>query len=176
MTYFKDRSRRAPQSPLKKWLPVLALVLMIGFFTSDKWGNTDNSKEAIVATYFIAPPGAGFQLEAPNEDAETDSTYLEKQYLLAAQQYRNNEITKAEKTYETVLTNQNNTLYATQNIDFKAAQWNSILMQILQGERREAMEELDKIINSNFPEDYRNNALVLKNKLNSFGYGWANPS
>ena len=61
-----------------------------------------------------------------------------------------------------------------ENVNFEATKWNQVLMLLGNKEREKAIEELGKIAISDMSEKYKNDAVELKNKLNSFWYGWAN--
>ena len=178
MSFRKDKeSKRPRQSTFQKWLPVIGLIIIIGFFGSVMWSSGSYSNSAIMNQYFQPTQINNSKTESPtiiNNNTITNIKYLEEQYWSAESFYKKNNFLKAIEAYDFVLKNKNNTAYQMENVNFEAAQWNQILMFLGNKNREKAIEELGKIAISDMSENYKNNAAELKQKLNSFWYGWAN--
>ncbi len=178
MSFRKEHeSKRHRQSAWQKWLPILGLVIIIGFFGSVLWSSGSYSNRAIINQYFQPT-----QINKSNGDVSTildnstitDPNYLEQLYWSAESYYNKGDFPKAIEAYGFVLKNNKNTAYNMENVNFAAAQWNQVLMFLGNEERDKAIEKLAEITISDLPEQYKNDAVILKHKLNSFWYGWAN--
>jgi len=172
----EENKERKGGSTFQKWLPVLALVILGGFFISIFLSGKGYSNAAIVAHYFIPPfiKTVPANIDDVYKTASTDLDFLEHQYLIGNLSKNNNDFTKSIEAYETVLNNEGNSSYETSNIDFHAARWNQVLMIMSMGDRTKAIEEFEKIIASDLPDEYKSDAKILIGKMNSFWYGWAN--
>ncbi len=177
MSFRKEHeSKRHRQSTWQKWLPVVGLIVIVGFFGSVMWSTGSYSNAAIINQYFQPT-----QLDDSNPSTTiidnntiTNVKYLEQQYWAAESFYKNQNFPKAIEAYDFVIKNKNNTAYNMENVNFEVAQWNRILMFLGNEEREKALEELGKVAISDMSENYKNKAAELKDKLNSFWYGWAN--
>lgn len=175
MSFRKEHeSKRHRQSAWQKWLPVVGLIIIIGFFGSVLWSTGSYSNAAIINQYFHPTQVEESNTNVIDNNAITNIKYLEQQYWAAESFYKNQNFGKAVDSYDFVLKNKNNTAYNTGNVNFEAAQWNQILMFLGNKNREKAIEELGKIAISDMSEQYKSKATELKNKLNSFWYGWAN--
>lgn len=173
----KDENKgRRRVSTFQKWLPVLALIILGGFFSSIFLSGKGYSNSAIVSKYFKAPmiKAVPANVNEVYKTASTDIDFLEHQYLIGNLSKNNNDFTTAIAAYETVLQNEGNASYETSSIDFDAAQWNQALMIMSLNDRVKTIETFEKIINSDLPDEYKTNAKILIDKMNSFWYGWAN--
>lgn len=174
MSFRKEHeSKRHRQSAWQKWLPVVGLIIIIGFFGSVMWSTGSYSNAAIINQYF-QPTIKNDSPTIIDNNTITNVKYLEQQYWSAESFYKNKNFSKAIEAYEFVLKNKNNTAYQMDNVNFDVAKWNQLLMFLGNKNREKAIEELGKIALSDMPEKYKNDAAELKNKLNSFWYGWAN--
>ncbi|MFK7772768.1 MAG: tol-pal system YbgF family protein [Saprospiraceae bacterium] len=178
MSFRKDtESKRPRQTTFQKWLPVIGLIIIIGFFGSVMWSSGSYSNAAIMNQYFQPTLTNSSNTESPtviDNNTITNVKYLEQQYWSAESFYKNKNFPKAVEAYDFVLKNKNNTAYNLENVNFDVAKWNQVLMFLGNKNREKAVEELEKISTSNMSEKYKNNATELKQKLNSFWYGWAN--
>jgi len=178
MSFRKDQeSKRPRQSTFQKWLPVIGLIIIAGFFGSVFWSSGSYSNAAIISQYFQSTKVDNSNPEIPtiiDNNTITNTKYLQQQYQSAEYFYKNKNFPKAIEAYNFVLENKKNTAYQMKNVNFEAAQWNQILMFLGNKEREKAIEELGKIAISDLSKKYKNDAAELKNKLNSFWYGWAN--
>ena len=167
----KERHR---QNTFQKLIPIIGLIFILGFFGSMYWSSTSYSNSAIIAEQFESTSNPNNDVKIIDKTPDTNKKYLEHQYLLAEHFYKNNNITKAQETYDLVLKNQKNTAYDLSNINFDAVHWNRMLIGLGNEERTKTLEDIDILINSDLSQDYKNKASALKEKLNSFWYGWAN--
>lgn len=178
MSFRKENELKRPrQTTWQKWLPVVGLIIIIGFFGSVMWSSESYSNATIITQYFQPTQINNSNVEAPtviDNNTITNVKYLEQQYWSAEFFYKKKDFPKALEAYDFVLKNKNNTTYHLENVNFEAAQWNQILMLLGNKNREKAKEELGKIATSDLPEKYKNDAAELKQKLNSFWYGWAN--
>jgi len=165
---------RHRQSTFQKWIPIIGLIFILGFLGSMYWSGKSYSNSAIISELFEPASNANNEVKIIDTTPETSKKYLEHQYLLAESFYKNNNITKAKETYDLVLKNKKNTAYDLSNINFDAVHWNKILVGLGNEERSITIENIDNLINSDISQDYKTKALALKEKLNSFWYGWAN--
>lgn len=172
----EDNKNRKRGSSFQKWLPVLALLVLGVFFSSVFLSGKGYSNSAIVKKHFKDPmiKAVPVNIDDVYKTASTEIDFLEHQYLIGSLSKNNNDFTKSIASYETVLQNEGNTSYETSSIDFDAARWNRALMIMSLGDRVKTIEEFEKIINSDLPEEYKTNAKILIEKMNSFWYGWAN--
>lgn len=170
---------RHRQSSFQKWIPIIGLIFIIGFFGSMMWSSGSYSKAAIISEQFV-PSNNNYDLKIIDQTPETNKKYLEHQYLLAENHYKNNDFTKALETYDLVLKNKKNTAYDLINIDFEAVEWNRILMIMGKTKgngnesRREIVDSLEDFTSSEISETYKKKAYDLVDKFESFWYGWAN--
>lgn len=177
MSFRKEHeSKRHRQSAWQKWLPVVGLIIIFGFFGSVMWSTGSYSNAAIINQYFQPTQNNNSNTSTTVIDNSTIANikYLEQQYRAAESFYKNQNFAKAIAAYDFVLKNKNNAAYDLENVNFEVAKWNQILMFLGNGEREKAIAELKKIAISEMSEKYKNNAVELKSKLNSFWYGWAN--
>ncbi len=178
MSFRKDKeSKRPRQTTFQKWLPVIGLIIIIGFFGSVMWSTGSYSNAAIINQYFQPTQINNSTTESPtviDNNTITNVKYLEQQYWSAESFYKEKDFPKAMEAYDFVLKNKKNTAYHIENINFEAAEWNQILMILGNKNREKAIEKLGKIAISDMPEKYKNDAAELKQRLNSFWYGWAN--
>lgn len=172
----ENESKRPRQSTWQKWLPVVGLIVIFGFFGSVMWSSESYSNAAIINQYFQATQinDSNTNTTIIDNNTITNVKYLEQQYWSAESFYKNQNFPEAIKAYDFVLKNKTNTAYKMENVDFEAAQWNQILMFLGNKEREKTIEKLGKLAISDMPENYKNDAAKLKDKLNSFWYGWAN--
>jgi len=173
----ENESKRRRQSTWQKWLPFVGLIIIIGFFGSVMWSTGSYSNGAIISQYFQPTQINNSTTESPtviDNNTITNVKYLEQQYWAAESFYKKKNYPKAIEAYDFVLKNKNNKAYDMKNVNFEAAKWNQILMTLGNKNRENAIEELGKIAISDMPEKYKTDATELKNKLNSFWYGWAN--
>ena len=177
MSFRKEHeSKRHRQSAWQKWLPVVGLIVIIGFFGSVMWSTGSYSNAAIINQYFQPTQidESNTSITVIDNNTVTNVNYLEQQYWAAESFYKNQNFAKAIEAYDFVLKNKNNTAYKMENVNFETAQWNQILMFLGNKKREKAIEKLGKIAISDMSEHYKSKAAELKNKLNSFWYGWAN--
>jgi len=169
----KDQERRR-QSTFQRWIPIIGLIFILGFFGSMIWSGNEYSNAAIIAKQFENSSINNSDLKVIDQTPETNKKYLEHQYLLGENFYKNNDFAQALATYDLVLKNQKNTAYDLANINFEAVKWNRILMIMGNEDRIKTLEAIEKLVASDISEKYKTKALALKETLNSFWYGWAN--
>lgn len=174
MSFRKEHeSKRHRQSTWQKWLPFVGLIVIIAFFGSVMWSTGSYSNTAIINQYFQTTQ-INDSPSIIDNNTITNIKYLEQQYSAAESFYKKKNFPKALEAYDFVLKNKNNTAYQMDNVNFDAAKWNQILMLLGNENRDKAIEELGKIAISDMPEKFKSDAVELKQKLNSFWYGWAN--
>ena len=177
-SYFKEKpQQRRTQSTWQRLLPIFGLVFILLFFGSMLWSSSEYSNQAIIGKYFeptLSENNKNITPDILNNNTIANPKHLESQYLLGEYYYKNNTFTKSIESYDFVLKNKNNTAYEMENVNFETAKWNQTLMLLGNNERNKAIESLNEIIASNYSEKYKSDAKVLKEKLNSFWYGWAN--
>lgn len=173
----ENESKRPRQTTWQKWLPAVGLIIIIGFFGSVMWSSGSYSNAAIINQYFHPTQINNSNADTPtviDNNTITNIKHLEQQYWAAESFYKNQNFPKAIEAYDFVLKNKNNTAYKMENVNFAAAQWNQILMFLGNKEQEKVIEKLGKLAISDIPEKYKTDAVELKDKLNSFWYGWAN--
>jgi len=115
MSFRKEtESKRHRQSTWQKWLPVVGLIVIIGFFGSVMWSTGSYSNAAIINKYFQPTMTNNSNSESPtviDNNTITNTKYLEQQYWSAESFYKNQDFAKAIEAYDFVLKNKNNTAY-----------------------------------------------------------------
>jgi len=167
----KERNR---QNAFQKWIPIIGLIFILGFFGSLMWSSGSYSNAAIIADQFEPPSINNNDIKVIDQTPATSKLYLEHQYLLAENLYATNNFSKAKETFDLVLKNEKNAAYELSNINFERVKWNRVLMIMGNGDRVKTLEAIAQLTASDISDKYKNKALALKEKLNSFWYGWAN--
>lgn len=168
------KQERHRQNTFQKWIPIIGLIFILGFFGSLFWSSQGYSNSAIIAEQFEPSSNTQNDVAIIDKTPATNKKYLEHQNLLAEHFYKNNNFTKAIETYDLVLKNKTNTAYDLSNINFETIEWNRTLMIMGNGERATTLESIEHLTSSDISEKYKNKAFALKETLNSFWYGWAN--
>lgn len=168
-------SKRHRQSAWQKWLPLIGLIVIIGFFGSVMWSAGSYSNAAIINQYFYPNhPNISSQDFGKNDLSESNHNFLIQQMAMAESYYKNKNYSNAVEAYDLILTNQNDSIYNIENINFDLVKWNHSLMLLGNGDRSKAIEKLGIFATSNMSEQLKADAVQLKKTLNSFWYGWAN--
>lgn len=168
-------AKRHRQSTWQKWLPLVGLIIIIGFFGSVMWSAGSYSNAAIINQYFHPTHPSIGDIDFGNDDLPvSDQNYLNQQMVIAESFYKKKNFSKAIEAYDIVTANQSDSIYNVENINFDLVKWNKSLMLLGNGERSKTIEKLGIFSTSEMSDQLKNDAVQLKKTLNSFWYGWAN--
>ena len=175
MSRFLDENSagRHRQKSWQRWLPIVAGVVLIGFWVSILLSGQNYSNAAIIQNHFIEPSSHIESGMSDNLDQE-DENYLKSQFLVGADHFKNKNYPKAIETYENILSNSPKSKYNIEEEEMSIAVVNKLLCYLAMGDMEKVKTNLEFFSNpaiTGMPKDV---ATEIKTKINSFWYGWAN--
>ena len=146
----------------------LLLLLIASLFI----GQRNYSQEQLIARHY--EPISTYNRSATGNLKKltldkNDPTYLYHLYQLSELLYQNQQFEELKDVYTTLLSNQENTTYNRQDINFELIEWNHLLIEMRQGSGNTA-EKLTALLQSDISKKYKERAAQLQQQRSHFLY------